>query len=259
MAAAAAPPIRKDGWTPLKLASRRECNHDTRVFRFELAEGQSLDLPVASCVLVRATVGGEEVVRPYTPVSDATMVGAFELMIKVYAEGRMSRHIDSLAVGDRLDFKGPFLKVEYTPQYKRRIGMLAGGSGITPCLQILNEVVRNADDRTEVTLLYSNKTGADVLALEELERAAAAKPNVRVVHFITREEAPSGGRRAGRIGRAAVEEFMPPPADDSVVMLCGPPPFMQALSGDKMPDKSQGPVSGLLKEMGYTEAHVYKF
>ena len=35
--------------------------------------------------------------------------------------------------------------------------------------------------------------------------------------------------------------------------------MMKAISGDKAQDKSQGELSGLLKEMGYTSDMVYKF
>jgi cytochrome-b5 reductase len=35
--------------------------------------------------------------------------------------------------------------------------------------------------------------------------------------------------------------------------------MMNAISGDKAPDKSQGELSGLLKAMGYTPEQVYKF
>ena len=52
---------------------------------------------------------------------------------------------------------------------------------------------------------------------------------------------------------------MPPPTDDNLVMVCGPPGLMKVVSGDKAPDKSQGPLSGALAELGYTPAQVFKF
>lgn len=36
-------------------------------------------------------------------------------------------------------------------------------------------------------------------------------------------------------------------------------PRLQAISGDKAKDKSQGELSGVLKKMGYTSDQVYKF
>ncbi len=43
------------------------------------------------------------------------------------------------------------------------------------------------------------------------------------------------------------------------VQVCGPPPLMKAISGDKAEDKSQGPLTGILKDLGYTSEQVYKF
>jgi cytochrome-b5 reductase len=37
------------------------------------------------------------------------------------------------------------------------------------------------------------------------------------------------------------------------------PGMMNAVSGDKAQDKTQGELTGLLKAMGYTQEQVYKF
>lgn len=41
--------------------------------------------------------------------------------------------------------------------------------------------------------------------------------------------------------------------------VCGPPGMMAAISGPKNPDYSQGEVGGVLKDLGYTSAMVFKF
>lgn len=38
--------------------------------------------------------------------------GFFELVIKVYPDGKMSQHMGSLEVGDALECKGPIIKLE---------------------------------------------------------------------------------------------------------------------------------------------------
>lgn len=54
----------------------------------------------------------------------------------------------------------------------------------------------------------------------------------------------------GYITKDLLARTMPPPSADSLVLVCGPPPMMAALSGDKAKDKSQGPLTGMLKDMG---------
>lgn len=65
----------------------------------------------------------------------------------------------------------------------------------------------------------------------------------------------------GYVTRDMVAAHMPAASlgGDGLIMVCGPPGMMAAVSGDKAPDKSQGELSGLLKAMGYTSDQVYKF
>lgn len=50
-----------------------------------------------------------------------------------------------------------------------------------------------------------------------------------------------------------------PGADDGMVFVCGPDAMLGHICGKKNPDKSQGEIGGLMKELGYTEKNVYKF
>jgi cytochrome-b5 reductase len=43
------------------------------------------------------------------------------------------------------------------------------------------------------------------------------------------------------------------------MLLLLPPGMMNAVSGDKAQDKTQGELTGLLKAMGYAQEQVYKF
>ncbi len=64
----------------------------------------------------------------------------------------------------------------------------------------------------------------------------------------------------GYVTREMLATHMPPPGQPgALVMVCGPPGMMAAISGDKAPDKSQGELSGILRAMGYTSEQVYKF
>ena len=56
-----------------------------------------------------------------------------------------------------------------------------------------------------------------------------------------------------------LKEHLPPPGDDSLVLVCGPPGMMEAVCGDKAKDKSQGELKGILKTLGYTPEQVFKF
>ena len=65
----------------------------------------------------------------------------------------MSQHVDELKVGDSINVRGPFGKIHYTGKgvfdlrgkrmETKAIGMIAGGTGITPMLQIINEILQD--------------------------------------------------------------------------------------------------------------------
>ena len=69
--------------------------------------------------------------------------GFMEFAIKSYPNGIVSSYLDSLTVGQTIDVKGPITKFTYKPNMKKSIGMLAGGSGLTPMLQVIVKVTNS--------------------------------------------------------------------------------------------------------------------
>ncbi len=69
----------------------------------------------------------------------------------------------------------------------------------------------------------------------------------------------AGNVYEGYVSEKVIADTMPAPSSDSRILVCGPPGFMDAVSGNKTPDYQQGLVSGLLKKAGYDETMVFKF
>ena len=57
--------------------------------------------------------------------------------------------------------------------------MIAGGTGITPMYQVIKAVLKQADDETQLALLYANQSPDDILLFEELQ-SLAEDPRLRV-------------------------------------------------------------------------------
>ena len=133
----------------LPIVERREYNHDSTIYAFGLPEGQSLDLPVCACILLKAPgrgrkegggvddFDGTDAIRPYTPISPNTMIGKFELLVKRYDGGAVSQYLFGLSVGDKVEFKHIKFNVKapYPFEGKQTFTMIAAGSGITPIYQ----------------------------------------------------------------------------------------------------------------------------
>jgi NAD(P)H-flavin reductase len=58
--------------------------------------------------------------------------------------------------------------------------MIAGGTGITPMYQVIQAVLKNSEDSTQLSLLYANVSPDDILLRDELDALAAAHPNFKV-------------------------------------------------------------------------------
>ncbi|CAI7838266.1 unnamed protein product, partial [Closterium sp. NIES-53] len=245
----------------------QEISHNTKIFRFALDPDTRLGLTVASCLVTRAPIGppGDDgkpkaVIRPYTPITPPDVTGHFDLLVKVYPDGKMSRHFFSLKPGDVLEMKGPIPKLPYQPNMKRSIGMVGGGTGITPMLQVIDAILSNPTDHTQVSLVFANTSPADTLLADQLTALAASHPNFKVYFMVDRAEAGAAWKGGvGFITADVLRKALPPPSPDSLVLVCGPPGMMNHVSGNKAPDKSQGEVDGLLKTLGYTKDQVYKY
>lgn len=270
-AEAPAPGLDPSSWVPLKLVKSTPLTKDSAIYRFAFADPEATSgMTVASCLLVKAAIGSEKadgtranVMRPYTPMSGPDAKGHMDLMIKVYPTGKMGNHISSLKIGDTLDFKGPILKRAYKPNQYDSIGMVAGGTGITPMLQVVDEVLANPADKTKVSLVFGNVSEADILLKKEIDARAKAHPERFSVHYVVDKATSSswaGG--VGYVTKDMLAAKLPSPSERSMVFVCGPPPLYKAVCGAKgTPDdpKAQGELGGLLKDMGYAEAAVFKF
>jgi cytochrome-b5 reductase len=114
-------------WKKFKLIEKTTLNHNVSSFRFELPEGTNeVGLPTASCVMVKHKGEGEEkaVIRPYTPILPDVPSNYFDLVVKQYPTGIMSKHIHSLNPNDTLEMKGPNLKFKYEAGKFKQIGMV---------------------------------------------------------------------------------------------------------------------------------------
>ncbi|KAJ2156648.1 hypothetical protein GGF46_005048 [Coemansia sp. RSA 552] len=251
-------------FTAFTLKEKVPLNHDTSLFRFALGANEELGLDITSCFVVKAKLGDNEkaTIRPYTPVSPQHARGYFDLMVKRYPTGNMSKHIHDMAPGDTLDIKGPIPKHPYKAGEFKEIGMVAGGSGITPMVQLIQHVLNDPNDSTKLTLVFANKSEDDIIMRSTLDEFARKHPDQLKVHYVVdKASSPDWKGDVGYLTKDMVQKYMPAAGsgDKVLVSACGPVPMMKLVSGPKAPDFSQGEVGGLFKELGYTQEQVFKF
>lgn len=147
------------------------------------------------------------------------------------------------------------------PQYPfkaKKIAMLVGGTGITPMVQALHAILGTAGDPTErVSVLYGSRSADDILAKSVLDEWEKGSDRLDVTHVLSAEPEGSAWTGArGFIDEALCRAKLPPPGDDVLIFVCGPPPMYAALCGPRGDD---APFEGLLADMGYAADSVYKF
>lgn len=250
-----------DEWIDLKLAKSWDTTHNTKHLVFNLADKEDVSgLINASCLMTKfVTPKGNNVIRPYTPISDVDDKGTIEFVIKKYDGGKMSSHIFDLKPNDTLSFKGPVVKWKWEPNQYKSISLIGGGTGITPLYQLLHEITKNPEDKTKVNLFYGNLTENDILIKKELDAIAEShKEQVKIVYFL--DKAPEGWNgETGYISKEFLKANLPGPSKDNKIFVCGPPGLYKALSGPKQSPTDQGEVTGALAELGYTKENVFKF
>lgn len=179
------------------LTEKTILSHNTAIYRFGLPSPNSiLGLPIGQHISLGATLPvtdpktekteSKEVVRSYTPISSDVNPGFFDLLIKSYPTGNISRHLATLKIGDVMKVKGPKGAMVYEPNMVRRFGMIAGGTGITPMLQIIRAIIRGraAGDKTEVDLIFANVNPEDILLKEDLDQLAKDDPGFRIYYVL---------------------------------------------------------------------------
>lgn len=204
----------------------------SNVYRYTFALPTPKDvvgLPIGQHVAIKATIDGKSVTRSYTPTSNNLDAGILELVIKVYPDGVLTgRYFQNLKVGDEVQFRGPKGAMKYQVGHCKKIGMIAGGTGITPMYQLIRAICEDEHDTTEVSLIFANRTEEDILLREELNRFARRYPKNFKVWFILNQPPAEWTYGSGYVTADVMREKLPAPGPDTKMMLCGPPGMVEA-------------------------------
>ncbi|KAK4792177.1 hypothetical protein SAY86_022612 [Trapa natans] len=237
-----------ENFKEFKLVKRTQLSHNVAKFTFELPTSTSvLGLPIGQHISCRGKDGqGEEVIKPYTPTTLDSDVGIFELVIKMYPQGRMSHHFREMSVGDYLAVKGPKGRFRYQPGQVRAFGMLAGGSGITPMFQVARAILESPNDKTKLHLIYANVTYEDILLKEELEGLATTYPDQFKVYYVLNQPPEVWDGGVGFVSKEMIQNHLPAPGPGVQILRCGPPPMNKAMAAH-------------LEALGYSPDMLFQF
>ncbi|KAF9904441.1 Triose-phosphate Transporter [Lobosporangium transversale] len=172
----------------------------------------------------------------------------------------MSSHIHNLKVGDTLSVKGPISKYPLKVNQHKSIALIAGGSGLTPILQLIYSILHDKEDVTKINFIFANVTPDDIILKDVLDELVKTHPDqLKVTYVVSRPPAEGWIGETGRVNAEMIRRHVPEiGTEGNKVFVCGPPGMMNAISGPKNPDLTQGELIGALKDLGLTSEQVFK-
>lgn len=236
-------------WKKLVLESKESLSSTIRLFRFSF-DTSCFGLPVGQHVYLKLPqertsrdMQVKSVMRAYTPSRCGP--DFVEFIVKIYFPengrpgGAFTQLLDKVRVGETVDCKGPFGEYEYLgdksysilkqPAKKAtHIGMIAGGTGITPMWQVLDAMRRDSDP-PYVSLIYCARYLEDLVLSEEigqLRSLLGTRLHVRYILSSPTKEKDTWDQGRGHLSAAEVEKHLFPFATDQtqdhekLVLLC---------------------------------------
>jgi ferredoxin-NADP reductase len=163
--------------------------------------------------------------RSYSIASAWTGAGPVELTVQRVDDGEVSSYLaDILEPGQQLEMRGPvggwFV---WRPASAAPVLLVAGGSGVVPLMAMVR-ARGEARGRQPFRLIYSVRTRADTLYLDELARRVRDDPGLDVTYTYTREPPRK------RVSVPILNSHGWPPDFEPDCFVCGPTPFVETVA-----------------------------
>ncbi len=197
-------------------------------------------LKAGQFVMVGVTIQGVRHRRAYSPRHVPNQADCIAITVQRQPGGLVSNHInEALRVGDVIGVEPPAGDFVLPSPVPPSVLLLAGGSGITPCMAMLGEIRQRAPS-TRVTLLYFARSQRDrILAQElaELSKRWTSFTYVPLDSTANTPQSPEDGRTPATLNPQATNTRMLdtsllqdtlPQWTHTVTYCCGPAPLMDA-------------------------------
>lgn len=236
--------LHKDSWVSLILFQKIPLTKFITLYKFQLPDGKhNLGCHAGEYVACRAKLNREYVVRYYSPLTPIENVDDLELAIKFDGKGLFSKFMNDLKEGDTLEFSGPIGGFSYEPNKHKKLALIAGGTGISPMLQIISKVLSDPKDKTIVKLLYGAVEESELIFKKELDEMAK---DSRLTLYYTLDKAPQNWKHGnGYLTKEVFQKELS--GGEWQIVVCGPPKMCEIM--DKI----------LFSIDGFNKDNVYNF
>jgi len=227
-------PARHPRFAPLRVAEVKEVADRAVSIGFDVSDpghAAYLDYVAGQYVTLDAEVAGERVRQSYslwTRPARAREEGLLKVAVTEISGGRMSPWlVSTVEPGVTIGVLPPLGEFTYLPTAgAARHAVVAGGSGITPVLAIMAEILA-ADEATSVDLLLANRTRDSAVLRDEVTALVESSGHrLRVIDVLSREQV--RGVRHARIDADLLDQVWGGEESDiDGWWLCGPEGLLQ--------------------------------
>ncbi len=219
------------------------------VTSFRFPRPAELNYVPGQFLFVTINPAGKELTKHFSFSSSPTEKEHIEFT-KKFTDSEFSAALKTLKPGDWTAIDAPYGNFTYGNEPK--IGLLAGGIGITPLMSIC-KYCTDTQSKTRITLLYGCRTESDIVFREELEETQRQNSNLKIV--FTLNEASSDWKGAVGVITADMVKREIPDYAETVFYTCGPPAMVEVV--EKLVESLGLPKTQLKREYfsGYTPEH----
>jgi len=214
----------------LTIAAIRQHGSGTRTLVLRPQPGEDLPYQAGQYLTLVRNTHGREVRRSYSFSSSPALHEAPAITVKRVDNGLFSRWlVDQVRVGDTVQTSGAGGFFTFPPNLNayQQIILLGAGNGITPLFSLLKTALHD-HPHLAVLLLYSNRSVAEALFLDELQALARRFPQqLQLELFFSNNPALYRARLHKELLENLVTEHAPAPPTQTLAYVCGPLNYMR--------------------------------
>ncbi len=205
----------------LQVADRVTETPSTKTFRLVSKDGDLPPFQAGQYISLFLEIAGIQTSRPYSISSPPHSTDCYDITVRRVENGLVSNFLmDDVVIGDDLVSSGPAGHFYFNPLiHQRAMICFAGGSGITPFMSMIREIVECGLDRS-LTLFYGNKTTDDIIFHEALGRISERFANIIYIPVIEEPSADYAGEcglMTAELIRAVIDDM-----SGKSFFICGP-------------------------------------
>ena len=142
----------------------------------------------------------------------------FETCLKVIPGGRGTNWLNSLQIGDKIDFLGPSGKFIFQTAKEKSVLFIATGTGVAPFRAIIKNQLEKGNNQ-KMTLLFGVRHEKDIFYKEVFEELAKKYQNFNFILTLSQPENPGWSGFSSRVTTHL--EKMTIDADKTEAYICG--------------------------------------